>query len=469
MAIGQYLGGTSGGQVGIRRFLNDQGYNDNDIGYNNGTVTLRGRSFMNVTPQADGSTYASPTALQSALQGFNASGRNSTLNNTLDNLGTNVNAKPFEFKQQQQPFSYDPNNDQAYQAALKSAQFNIQQSQGNTLANLLAHGQGNSSYAATAAQQIANQGMNNVSQNILPQLIQQAYQRYQDQNNNDYRNQMANYNAGQDQMKNQSALASTLNGLNQQDFQNELQTADRTGYLNGQQTLAGQNQLASLTGYVDPYAGIRSQMAQNSAAWANASPEEQARLHQANLDLAKQAGGTYDEATGEYNLPASMRTLGGQQVDIARQNAASLEQERKDMGAYRNAEAARQYALANGQIGLARQGNTIAQQRLDQENQARDVESQVMDHAQEFQSPQDVEDYFRANGAYLTKELGAKATNDLKNSFLSPFNQDNKQSTSTYDRAFAAAQRDGDWMGLSPDEQNARVNKYLQMLQNKGQ
>jgi hypothetical protein len=244
MAIGAVLNGSNP-QVGIRKWLNDQGYNNNDIGYSNGYVTLQGRNFIQATPQAQDdlangfykdSTYASPTALQAALGAYqntygspkvdtsSNTGRASAIGNLLNNQYSSVTSQPFQFKQQQAPFSYDPNSDQAYQAALRSAQQNIQQSQGNTLANLLAHGQGNSSYAATVAQQIANKEMSNVSNNILPQLIQQAYQRWQDQNNNDYRNQMANYGVLQDQFRNQSALANVLNEMNQQDIQNSRQS-----------------------------------------------------------------------------------------------------------------------------------------------------------------------------------------------------------------------------------------------------
>lgn len=222
--------------LGIRKYLQDQGYGDSDIGFNNGNVTLKGQNLISATPQAQtdlsqglykDSAYASSGALKNALAGYqNTYGapkldNTNKMNNLNNSLYNNTTAKPFEFKQQQSPFSYDPNSDQAYQAALRSAQSNIKTGQNNTLANLLAHGQGNSSYAASAAQQIANKEMGNVSNNILPQLIQQAYQRYQDQNNNDYRNQAANYGVGQDQFKNQSALSNYFNGLGQQEIDNQ--------------------------------------------------------------------------------------------------------------------------------------------------------------------------------------------------------------------------------------------------------
>ena len=46
---------------------------------------------------------------------------------------------------------------------------------------------------------------------------------------------------------------------------------------------------------------MRTKMAENSAKWADASPEEKDRLHQENLGYAKELGLEFDEKTGGYN------------------------------------------------------------------------------------------------------------------------------------------------------------------------
>jgi hypothetical protein len=217
--------------VGIRKYLNDQGYNDNQIGYNNGQVTLNGKNFYGATPQAvddashgmmAGSTYGDQNALANALKTYQGNDRNTMLKDTLGNVNSAVNTKdPFQFKQTQEPFQYNnPQADPLYQAAMRQATQGAQTATNNAMVGLGSRGIGNSSVAVDRANQIQQKAIGNVNDTVLPQLMQQAYQRYQDQNNNDYRNQVANYGVGQDQVHNQSSFANTLNGLNQQQTDN---------------------------------------------------------------------------------------------------------------------------------------------------------------------------------------------------------------------------------------------------------
>jgi len=79
------------------------------------------------------------------------------------------------------------------------------------------------------------------------------------------------------------------------------------------------NDKATFTGdYTSPEtSAIQQQMAKNSAEYATASPEQQAVIHQNNLDLAKQLGQTYDPGTGTYSGGnTSTRTLAGQTQDM---------------------------------------------------------------------------------------------------------------------------------------------------------
>jgi hypothetical protein len=149
------------------------------------------------------------------------SNRTDQINKTTDTIGQKVNATPFEFKQTQTPFQYNADSDPSYQAALRQAQRNTQTAAGNTSAAMNARGIMDSTITTDRVGQQAQQEYGRVSDTILPQLMQQSYTRYQDQNNNDYTNQLANYNAGQDQLKNLTGYAGTLNDLNQQDGNNQ--------------------------------------------------------------------------------------------------------------------------------------------------------------------------------------------------------------------------------------------------------
>lgn len=321
--------------IGQRKFLNDNGYTDDQIKYNNGEVLLNGKHFSYANPQqtndvsqglVKGSTYGTQSDLANYLSNYKVNNApktdtsttdNSTdtnpvldkskmLNDSISNINSQTNSTPFQFKSPA-PFSYDATTDPQYVAALALAKGNIQTGQNNTMANLIAHGQGNSSYSTGVAQQIADKEIGNVNNNLLPSFVSQAYQRYQDGVNNDFRNQSANYGVGQDQLKNQLNLSDFLNNMNQQKIANNFTESGLTGY------------------YKDPNAlstdEIQSKMKANSDAYAAATPEEQAKLHDENVGLAKLLGGTYDSKSGTYsydpnNIPQGVRTLQGQQTDL---------------------------------------------------------------------------------------------------------------------------------------------------------
>jgi hypothetical protein len=142
-----------------------------------------------------------------------------------------LNESPYQF-QTAQPFSYNPETDPTYQAALATARQNIAQQQANTNAFLRARGQGRSSYSERVANQIGAQEMARVSNEVLPQLISQAYQRYMDQANRDLQVQQLNYGAQQDRLAN---LANLYALQNQQYFENPMREAQLTGnYLPGE-------------------------------------------------------------------------------------------------------------------------------------------------------------------------------------------------------------------------------------------
>lgn len=245
---------------GQRKFLNDNGYTDDQIGYKDGEVLLNNKHFSYANPQAaddsahglvKGSTYDTQPNLTSYLNSYrslngtpsptnpagelgrtlgqfsallNDAGTNhGMLTDNLAKLNSGANAAPYQFKTPEK-FSYSAENDPQYQAALALAKGNIQTAQNNTMANLIAHGQGDSSYSTGVAQQIADREIGNVNNNLLPQFIKQAYDQYQNGINNDYRVEAANYGAAQDQFSNRNSLVHSLADLAQNDITNQRNT-----------------------------------------------------------------------------------------------------------------------------------------------------------------------------------------------------------------------------------------------------
>lgn len=206
-------------KIGIRRFLNDQGYSNDDITYDNGSVKLQGRNFAYATPEADGSTYGNQIDLKNALNSYNNAG-------LLSNITNKVNTSPPKFEAPK-PFSYDPNSDVQYQNALKSAQANAQTAGNNAMVQMGARGIGNSSITSDRVAQIGQNEMGKVTRDVLPQLLNQAYTRYLNDANMQRQATMDNYNVGQDQLKNLNGLLDTTNKLGQQDIKNANDAEDR--------------------------------------------------------------------------------------------------------------------------------------------------------------------------------------------------------------------------------------------------
>jgi hypothetical protein len=527
--------------VGVKDYMTQNGYNPDKISYDSGSgyVQYNGSNFLRPQKNYNGTTFSDQDTLNQANQAFRqnnshlfdaqdnpnaiftASSQSSSPN--YSNYANNSNYGQTQqtgqgqindtlnylrnYSQNQQPF--DVYSSPQYQSALSNANYLTQQNIRGAQEALGTAGLGRSSALQDEAQRLGNIQQQNLMTQVVPQIIQQ----HQAQQQQQYQNALSSLNA--------------LMQNNQNQFNQGIQQAGLTGQYNGQQTLAGQNQefnqgiqQANLTGVYNPYAKQEQQMQANSAAWFNASPEEQARLAAANQQIGALIGAKQD-AQGNWIYPQGQQTLAGQQQEAnltgmyngnptyqAQQQAIQNAINRAGaFGQVTNPEDAQILGVPlgtttrelqallyknqyqNAMLGLKQQANQIAATRAGNQatrdqamsnyynarssdvkntQDANNITSEVYNHAQDFQSPQDVEDYFKANGSYLAQHLGAKATNDLKNSFLAPFQQDNKQSSSIYDRAFAAAQRDGDWPSLSSDEKNARISQYQQMLQNQG-
>lgn len=127
------------------------------------------------------------------------------------------------------PFSYDPNNDPAYQAALKRASANIDQGNAAAQAEMNRRGILNSTITSDRMSEIAANEMGRVETDVLPSLMQQAYQQYLNKQAQE-----------QQQFANMGNLAQMYFGEDQRGIDNQFATSDRTGYLNNVRTLAGQ-------------------------------------------------------------------------------------------------------------------------------------------------------------------------------------------------------------------------------------
>lgn len=177
----------------------------------------------------------------------------------IDRMMQNTQQQPFQFQAPQQ-FSYNPQTDPQYQAALRQAQQNAQTAGNNAMVQMGSRGIGNSSMTSDRVAQIQQSEYGRVSDTVLPQLAQQAYQRYSDDANRDWQMQLANYQASQDRQSQLAGLVPMLSGLDQQDWQRGITEAGLTGQYGGQNTMQQRqmnmdnaNALAQLYGtYVGP-------------------------------------------------------------------------------------------------------------------------------------------------------------------------------------------------------------------------
>lgn len=201
-------------EIGIRNYLNNKGFKDDEITYNNGNVMLKGKQFYGATPQADSKTYGDPTKLDQAFNAYNNQSYQDDARNVLSQVQQRINTPAPQF-------NYNRATDPLYQDAIKSAQQNAQTAGNNATVRLGARGIGNSQQALTTENQIQQRELGQVERDIAPQLYNQAYQKY-----------MGEYAMGQDQLKNQMGLFNTYNNMYQQGKDEEQRGLDndyRTG------------------------------------------------------------------------------------------------------------------------------------------------------------------------------------------------------------------------------------------------
>lgn len=202
------------------------------------------------------------------------------------------------------PFSYDPNSDPAYQAALTRAKSNIEAGNAQNQAEMNRRGILNSTITSDRGSEIAAQEMGNVETTVLPQLMQQAYQKYID-----------NLNQQQQQFSNLGTVANNYLSEDQRAIDNTNTTAGLTGNLpGGEQAQQLYSQLLNLK----QQAEAKGITAADRSKLSNQADGIRAMLSTMGVDISK-LGANTNYGTASQITP-TIRTLAGQNQDLAAQN-----------------------------------------------------------------------------------------------------------------------------------------------------
>lgn len=159
----------------VRKYLNSVGVKDDQIGYDNkrNQVTVGGNDFYQPVKVENGVSYGDTAGLNSAWNTYQQRQGQKT-SSDLFNQVSGALTKPWE----PEAFSYTPETDPSYQAALRTAQSNAKVATGNAIAGLNARGIDTSTVASDRAAQIEQQSLGNVTDTVLPQLMSQAYNKW---------------------------------------------------------------------------------------------------------------------------------------------------------------------------------------------------------------------------------------------------------------------------------------------------
>lgn len=182
-----------------------QKYLNTNLGYKAPTANT---TNANANTNANPSTSFSGNGIGSASQIKSNTAQSSELMEQMKAIAT----------KQATQFSYDPNSDPAYQAALKRAQSNIDAGNSQAQAEMNRRGILNSTITSDRMGEIASAEMGNVETTVIPQLMQQAYQKYIDAQNQE-----------QQQFSNMGTVADKYNSEDQRAITNNFSEANITG------------------------------------------------------------------------------------------------------------------------------------------------------------------------------------------------------------------------------------------------
>lgn len=315
----------------VRANLVNRGIADSDIGYdpNSGQVQIKGQNFMKPEMNVMGTTYTSQDNFNNAFKQYNKQQEANQLQQSTADLTQRVNQGP----------AANPYNDQItkmiqdvmskmnapQQDVYSTPQYAAAQAQQQRAAHQgirsAQEALGSAGFGrSTALGESANRVQNDANEYLQLQLVPQIQQQLAAQRQAEIANQMSLFNPVFNQLNRQDTLErnknedllnliTLLQGNEQTDFNNNITL--------NQDRRADQDQAfkeSSLTGNFDKYANEKKQMADNSAAWFNASPAEKARLAAENEMIGATIGAKRD-AKGNWQYPQASRTLEGSQFD----------------------------------------------------------------------------------------------------------------------------------------------------------
>lgn len=293
--------------VSVRSYLLGKGYSNDDIGYdpNTKSVQLKNKTtgvydnFMKPSTNMNGSTYDNIGNLNNSYDQYmktqqqpaqvTASAAPQTQANPyMDQYTQMIKDIQTKLSAPQQDVYSTPQ----YAAAQAQQQRAAQQGIRSAQESLGGAGFGRS----TALGEAANRAQNTANEYLTTQLVPQIQQQLAAQRQAEIGNQFSLLNP----------IMSLLNREDtqkQNDFSNNIARAGVTGYYQPDNT---------------NFDVIQKLMAQNSAAYASASPEQQKQLHDDNVRLAASIGGMDTTGNGDYSY-GPIRTLQGQQADYGQQ------------------------------------------------------------------------------------------------------------------------------------------------------
>lgn len=313
--------------VAVRSSLVNKGIPNEDIGYEpqTGFVTVKGQSFMKPQKNFSGTTYTDQNSFNNAWEQYSRP-QNQQVQYTASQTPNfdQVQSQYLNYKTPTNPYNdqissllntiqqrvntqINPNdiyNSPMYAAQQAQSQRQAQQGIRAAQESLGASGFGRSTALSENAQRIQNDANDYMNTQVLPAI----YNQLQSQRQTDLSNlnnflgslqQQQQYTANQSQLERDNLLASLkfLSGEKQNKEANAIALGNALGsYLTPEQRDA------------------INQMKSNSAAWFNASPEEQQVLAAKNQDLGSSIGATQDEQ-GNWVFPQGTPTVAQRQFD----------------------------------------------------------------------------------------------------------------------------------------------------------
>lgn len=424
--------------TGVRKWLNDQGYGNDQIDYSNGNVTIGGRNFIGATPQQQndpsrglmaGSTYAAPTALAKALGDFRATDYKNRSNSLLDAYSNRVQNAP-SVVSSPSPFSYNANSDPIYQNALSQALANSKTAQNNAMVSLGSRGIGNSSIAVDRANQIQQRAVGDVQSNLLPQLVTQAYERYKYQNEQAAKAEQENYNRSMDSNRDLMGLSDIF--ANRSTGETALAQAIREQEeQRRQQNIKEANDLQEMFGIgIQPKDSGSALYAQVEGLPTLKAQTEQRQYFKELVDASDKYGEVLPELAQFIGVPAGTPMLNAVKeinnvahqmgmLNVSRQNAATSARN-ADTSAYQASISARNADTTSRRLDfdMERERSKPQSEKIN----PNEIQSEVIG-ALDGMTPDQQAAFFAGERASIVRDLGIDGYNKLYNQFFDEYGE----------------------------------------------